>query len=79
MARSDDLKRLLSVLWTSLEEAAPDKRAPIAGQIRAALAEVVAIEGEDAGPVEEGNGLVDFQKRLAERQPGANVQGRASR
>jgi len=66
MARLDDLEELRRLLWESIGETPPDKRAPLAAQLRGVLAEITELGG-DAAPVER-NGLVDFQQALAQRQ-----------
>lgn len=40
LSRLDDLKNLREVLIASIDEAEPDKRAPLANQLRATLAEI---------------------------------------
>lgn len=66
MASLDDLERLRDLLWESIEETAPDRRAPLAAQLRGTLSEIVELGG-DIAPVER-NGLVDFQEALAKRK-----------
>lgn len=53
MSRLDDLKDLREVLIASIHEAEPDKRAPLANQLRATLVEIEDLEG--AEPVVGGN------------------------
>lgn len=77
--RLDELDSLFETATASLAEVEPDKRAPLLREARAILAEIDALGGASAPKVEEVNGLVDFQKRLAERQPGADRKGRAAR
>lgn len=47
MARKDDLKALADLLWASLGEADPDKRAPLANQYRATLAEIEELSADE--------------------------------
>lgn len=54
--RLESLRSLAAVLWDSLAEADADKRAPLAAQYRATLAEVETLEreaGKVADPVDE--------------------------
>lgn len=50
MSRLEDLKDLRRVLLDSIEAVEPDKRAPLANQLRLALREIAELEG--AKPVE---------------------------
>src|SRR5690606_6886259 len=81
--RREELERLRDVLWVSLESAPVEKRAPLAGQLRQTLRELDELtvgNGDGVGDeVQEGNGLVDFQSRLAQRQSGAYASRRSSR
>ena len=70
MSRLSDLEELRSILWDSIEETPPDKRAPLIAQLRGVLTEI-AEAGGDAAPVER-NGLVDFQEALAKRRQPAS-------
>ena len=86
VTRREELERLRDVLWSSLESAPVDKRAPLAGQLRQTLRELDeltvgngAAVGDEGGEAQEGNGLVDFQSRLAQRQSGAYASRRSSR
>jgi len=45
LSRLDDLKNLREVLIASIDEADADKRAPLANQLRATLAEIEDLEG----------------------------------
>lgn len=47
MPRVDDLKALAAVLWSSIEECEPDKRAALANQYRATLAEIDELSEAD--------------------------------
>lgn len=69
MSRLDDLEELRSLLWESISETPPDKRAPLAAQLRGVISEISELGG-GAAPVER-NGLVDFQQELAKRQQSA--------
>ena len=53
MSRLGDLRDLREVLIASIDEAEPDKRAPLANQLRATLAEIDELAG--AEPVVGGN------------------------
>lgn len=53
MSRLDDLRNLREVLIASIDEAEPDKRAPLANQLRATLVEIDELMG--AEPVVGGN------------------------
>lgn len=56
MARIDDLKAARDVMWTSLTEADPDKRAPLMNQWRALEATIAGLESETgkvADPLDE--------------------------
>lgn len=56
MARIDVLKTALEVMWSSIEEADPDKRAPLMNQWRALEASIAELDSktEKAGdPVDE--------------------------
>lgn len=72
--RLSDLRDLRDVLRASIAEVDADKRAPLSHQYRATLAEIAELEAA-AQPAPEGSGLVDFQKRLEERQSGAKASG----
>ena len=50
MSRLDDLKDLRRVLLDSIEAVEPDKRAPLANQLRLALREIAELE--DAKPAD---------------------------
>ena len=66
MSRLDDLRNLRSLLLESIDEAPADKRAPLAAQLRATLAEIDSLdEGAKAvDPVDE------IAKRRAARRTG---------
>lgn len=56
MARIDDLKRARDVMWDSVSEADPDKRAPLMNQWRALEATIASLEsetGKAADPLDE--------------------------
>lgn len=56
MARIDDLKAARDVMWDSLTEADPDKRAPLMNQWRALEATIAGLEsetGKAADPLDE--------------------------
>ena len=56
MARIDDLRGLRDLLWASLAEADPDKRASLAAQYRGTLAEIDELtkaEGEQRDGIDE--------------------------
>jgi len=75
VTRLDDLNGLRVLLLASLDEAPADKRAPLAAQLRATLAEIDEL---DTGAGEERTGLSEFERRLQERS-GATPARRASR
>lgn len=55
-SRLESLRSLAAVLWESIADADPEKRAPLAAQYRATLAEVAELEresGKVADPVDE--------------------------
>ena len=53
LSRLDDLRNLREVLIASIDEADPDKRAPLANQLRATLVEIDELAGVE--PVVGGN------------------------
>ena len=53
LSRLDDLRNLREVLIASIDEAEPDKRAPLANQLRATLVEIDELAGVE--PVVGGN------------------------
>ena len=56
MARIDKLKAALAVMWTSIEAADPDKRAPLMNQWRALEATIAELESKSekvGDPVDE--------------------------
>lgn len=56
MARIDDLKSARDVMWESISEADPEKRAPLMNQWRALEATIASLESESgkvADPVDE--------------------------
>jgi len=66
--RKSELAWLLSVLHESIEESPPDKRAPLAAQMRAVLEELDSL----GAPEEvERTGLLDFQEALESRRKSA--------
>ena len=69
MARIDDLRDLREILWASIKEADPEKRAPLVSQMRGVLAELAEL-GDNAGV--ERTGLIDFQEALAGRKQPAS-------
>lgn len=73
--RLTDLRDLRDLLRSSIAEVEPDKRAPLSHQYRATLSEIAELESALPSAEVEGNGLVDFQKRLEERQSGAKASG----
>jgi len=77
--RLAELARLYETTISSIDEVGADKRSPLIREARALLSEIESLGGASVSKVEEGNGLVDFQKRLAERQPAAHNKGRAAR
>jgi hypothetical protein len=81
--RREVLEETLAVLRDSLTEAPADKRAPIAAQIRATLADLDSLPpvagAAPGGPAAERTGLVDFQQRLAERQSASKAARPAAR
>lgn len=56
MARIDDLKAARELMWESIVEAEPDKRAPLMNQWRALEASIAGLESETgkvADPLDE--------------------------
>ena len=68
--RLDTLKWLYDEVRQSIEDVPADKKSPLVSQLRAIAKEIEEIEGARSGTAEvvETNGLIDFQKRLAQRQ-----------
>jgi len=66
MSRLGDLQRLREVLLESIDEAPADKRAPLAAQLRATLAEIESLD-EDA---KAGDPVDEIAKRRAARRAG---------
>jgi len=66
LSRLDDLKNLREVLIASIDEAEPDKRAPLANQLRATLAEIDELAG--AAPVEGGGNVSAIEEARARRE-----------
>lgn len=66
-ARLDDLQAMRELLWTSLNEADPDKRAPLFARLESVIEQIDALSpNEKAGdPVDE------IAKRRAARGAGA--------
>lgn len=66
-ARLDDLKAMRELLWTSLSEADPDKRAPLFARLESVIEQIDALSpNEKAGdPVDE------IAKRRAARGAGS--------
>lgn len=68
-ARLDDLKAMRELLWTSLSEADPDKRAPLFARLESVIEQIdVLSPNEKAGdPVDE------IAKRRAARGAGSSA------
>ena len=66
MSRLDDLRNLREVLIESIAVAEPDKRAPLANQLRATLAEIDELAG--AAPVEGGGNVSAIEEARARRE-----------
>lgn len=66
MSRLDDLRNLRALLLESIDEASVDKRAPLAAQLRATLAEIESLD-EDA---KAGDPVDEIAKRRAARRAG---------
>jgi len=64
MTRKDDLEALRDLLWLSLQQADPDKRAALAAQYRGTLAELADLT-KDAEKV--GDPIDEVAKRRAAR------------
>lgn len=76
MARIDELKKARDVMWDSLSEADPDKRAPLMNQWRALEATIATLESESgkaADPIDE------IAARRSARGGATARPGRASR
>lgn len=68
MTRRDDLERMRTMLWESIELSPAEKRAPLVAQLRGVVQELDA--SEDASPAER-SGLIDFQEALGKRRQSA--------
>ena len=66
MSRLDDLRALRGVLIESISEADPDKRAPLANQLRATLAEIDEHAGDE--PVVAGGNVSAIEEARARRE-----------
>ena len=68
--RLDTLKWLYEEVRSAIENVPEDKKSPLVSQLRGIVKEIEEIEGAGRGMTEvvETNGLIDFQKRLAQRQ-----------
>lgn len=65
-ARLDDLKAMRELLWTSLSEADPDKRAPLFARLESVIEQI-----DDLSPREKAGDPVDeIAKRRASRGAG---------
>lgn len=73
--RLESLRALESMLWESLNVCPEDKRAPLAAQYRATLAEIAAIESESG---KAGDPVDEIAARRAARGGATSRLGRAS-
>lgn len=76
MARIDDLKDARDVMWTSISEADPDKRAPLMNQWRALEATIAELEAKTE---KTGDPIDEIAARRAARGGATARPGRAER
>lgn len=76
MARIDDLKTARDVMWESIKEADPDKRAPLMNQWRALEATIATLEAESE---KAGDPIDEIAARRAARGGSTARSGRARR
>lgn len=74
-SRLTDLERLRDLLWDSLSEADPEKRASLAAQYRGTLAEIEALS-KDAGKA--GDPLDEIAARRSARGVATAGKGRSA-
>jgi hypothetical protein len=67
-SRLERLQSLADVLEMSLTEAEPDKRGPLAAQLRGTLADIATLESDDA---KAGDPVDEIAKRRAARGAGS--------
>jgi len=76
MARLDDLKLARDVMWDSISEAGPDKRAPLMNQWRALESTIADLESKTE---KAGDPLDEITARRTARGGSTARAGRASR
>ena len=68
-ARLDDLKAMRELLWTSLNEADPDKRAPLFARLESVIGQIESLSPN----VKAGDPVDEIAKRRAARGAGSSA------